>query len=178
MRDDAKRKPRPALDEGALERLGLFYAGRYGTTRAKLRTYLVRKVRERGWAGSGPPAIEELAERFASLGYVDDAAFAAARTSSLLRRGYGARRIDQVLHAAGVVGENAEPAREQAQMGAWAAALRFAERKRIGPFASASPDRGAQQKAAAAMLRAGHAFDLVRKLLAASPGEIPELDGP
>lgn len=178
MRDDAKRKPRPALDQDALERLGLFYAGRYGTTRAKLRSYLVRKVRERGWAGADSPAIEQLAERFAALGYVDDAAFATARTASLLRRGYGGRRIDQALHAAGIEAKDAEPAREQARAGAWASALRFVERKRIGPFAGAPPDRDERQKAAAAMIRAGHSYDMVRRLLAASPGEIPELDGP
>jgi len=177
VRDDAKRKPRPALDQEALGRLGLFYAGRYGTTRAKLRSYLVRKVRERGWAGVDPPAIEQLAERFAALGYVDDAAFATARTASLLRRGYGGRRIDQALHAAGIEDSDAESAREQARDGAWAAALRFAERKRIGPFAGALPGRDERQKAAAAMIRAGHSFDMVRKLLAAPPGEIPELDG-
>jgi regulatory protein len=54
--------------------------------------------------------------------------------------------------------------------------LRFAERRRIGPYAAVRPDRSARQKAAAAMLRAGHSIDLVRKILDASPGEVPDLD--
>ena len=37
-------------------------------------------------------------------------------------------------------------------------------------------DRLARQKAAAAMLRAGHGIDLVRKILDASPGDVPDLD--
>jgi regulatory protein len=173
-----QRKPRPPLDAEALERLGLFYAGRYATTRAKLASYLSRKLRERGWAGSGPPPVEPLVERFAALGYVDDCAFASSRTAALLRRGYGARRIDQALHAAGIGAEDAEPAREQARDGAWAAALRFAERKRIGPYAAVAPDREGKQKAVAAMLRAGHPIDLVRRLMGASPGQIPDPDTP
>ena len=52
MRQDRTHKPRPPLDQEGLERLALFYAGRYATTRAKLRTYLKRKVAERGWSGS------------------------------------------------------------------------------------------------------------------------------
>jgi hypothetical protein len=54
-----------------------------------------------------------------------------------------------------------------------AAAMRFAEKRRLGPFASGAPDRDARRKAAAAMLRAGHGFDIVRRILDAPPGELP-----
>jgi regulatory protein len=171
------RKPRPPLDEAELERLGLAYAGRYATTRAKLTAYLARKVVQRGWDGPGRPPVEPLVERFAALGYVDDRGFALARAASLMRRGYGQRRVDQALRAAGIGGEDADPALREARSGAWAAALRFAERKRLGPFADTEPDREARRKAAAAMFRAGHPIDVVRRLLDASPGDIPDPDG-
>ncbi len=87
MRARPARKPRPPLDPESLERLGLFYAGRYATTRAKLAAYLGRKLGERGWAGTSPPPVEQLVERFAAAGYIDDAAFASARAASLQRRG-------------------------------------------------------------------------------------------
>ena len=170
------KKPRPPLDGGALERIALFYVGRYATTRAKLRSYLARKLRERGWEGAGDPAIEPLVERFSSLGYVDDGAFAAARTAALQRRGYGERRVSQALHAAGIEAADAARAKEQARDGAFDAALRFAERRRIGPYASAVPERAAREKAFAAMVRAGHSLDLVRRILDAPPGQIPECD--
>ena len=154
------RRSAPPLDAEGLERLGLFYAGRYATTRAKLADYLRRKLRERGWSGAGAPPVEALVERFAALGYVDDAAFAAgAERRSLLRRGYGERRVAQALRAAGIGGEDAAPARREAERSAEDAALRFARRRRIGPYADAAADgsRGARgSKAAAAMLRAGH----------------------
>jgi regulatory protein len=170
---------RPPLDAAALERLGLFYAGRYATTRAKLADYLRRKLKERGWTGSGAPPVEALVERFAALGYVNDAAFAEARAGALLRRGYGERRVAQALRAAGIDGEDAAPAREEAERGAEEAALRFARRRRIGPYAETPltndrEGREARQKAAAAMLRAGHRLDLVRRILDASPGDVPD----
>ena len=176
MRQDRARKPRPPLDEEGLERLALFYAGRYATTRAKLRAYLARKVRERGWEGSTAAPIEALVEKLAGLRYVDDQAFASARAASLTRRGFGERRVGQALRAAGIEEDDAEPAREEAREEAWAAALRFAERKRIGPFAAAPHDPAARHKAAGAMLRAGHPMEVVRRLLNASPGEIPDSD--
>lgn len=176
MKRDRHKKPRPPLDAEALERLAFHYVGRYATTRAKLAFYLQRKVVERGWSEPTPPPIEPLIQRFASAGYVDDAAFASARAASLQRRGYGERRVDQALKAAGIADEDAAEARERTSGAAWGAALRFAERRRIGPYATEVADRSARERAFAAMLRAGHRMDHVRRVLNARPGEIPELD--
>ena len=177
MSHDRGRRVKPPLDPGALEQAALFYAGRYATTRAKLAAYLGRKVRERGWTEAGSPPIEALVERMAALGYVDDRAFANARAGALTRRGYGVRRVGEALRAAGIGEEDSAEAREAAAEGAWEAALRFAERRRIGPFAAALADRPAREKALAAMLRAGHPAALARRIVAARPGEIPEADG-
>jgi len=176
VRNGRPRKPRPPLDQEGLERLALFYAGRYATTRAKLKAYLARKIQERGWDGEAAADFDTLIERFAGYGYVDDAAFAASRTSSLLRRGYGGRRVDEALRAAGIGEEDSAEAKEQARDGALAAALRFAERKRIGPYAATPLTPEARQKAFGAMMRAGHPPDLVRKVLNASSGMVPDSD--
>ncbi len=170
------KKERRPLDGEGLERLALSYAGRYATTRAKLRAYLGRKLKERGWAGEDEPPVEGMVARFAELGYVDDRAFAEARAASLGRRGYGERRVQAALHAAGIEDADAGSAREEARRGAWAAALRFAERRGIGPFAAAEPDRAGREKAFAAMLRAGHPANIVKRLIAARPGEVPDAD--
>lgn len=172
------RKPRPPLDEEALEQAALVYAGRYATTRARLASYLQRKLREHGWAGAGDPPVERLVERMAALGYVDDRAFAAARAASLGRRGYGERRVREALRAAGIGDEDGIDAREEARRGAWESALRFAKRRRIGPFAERKPDREGREKALGALLRAGHPPDVARRLAHARPGEIPDPDSP
>jgi regulatory protein len=178
VRSRPDKRPRPPLDPDSLERLGLFYAGRYATTRAKLAAYLRRKLRERGWAGPGEAPVERLVERFAGLGYVDDRAFASARAASLLRRGYGERRVGAALKGAGIADEDRAEALGLAVEEALAAAHRFARRRRLGPYAPIAPDREARRKAAAAMVRAGHRLDLVWKVLGLSPDELPEPDVP
>jgi regulatory protein len=162
------------MDRDKLNELALFYVGRYATTRAKLSAYLARKVRERGWSGEGGADIAGLVERFAKTGLVDDASFALAKSRSLSERGYGRGRVRQALRAAGIDEADGEAAHELAAEQAVEAALRFARRRRIGPFASDRPDRQTREKALAAMIRAGHGFDLARTVVDAAPGS--ELD--
>jgi regulatory protein len=145
---------------------------RYATTCAKLSAYLRRKLKERGWAGEAQPDVAALVDRLADLRYVDDGAFAAARTASLMRRGYGPRRVAAALKAAGVADEQPESGGGDR----WQAALAFARRKRIGPFATAPVDRPAREKAFAALLRAGHEPAVARRIVQAAPGEIPTWD--
>lgn len=166
------------LDTESLERLALAYVGRYATTRARLRSYLERKVRGRGWAPGGDPPIAQLAERMAELGFVDDAAFASARAASLGRRGFGARRLGPALRAAGIEEADAAEARAEADDRAWPAALAFARRKRIGPFAAEPADREARAKQFAMMMRAGHPAEITRRLVDLAPGEMPEEHDP
>jgi regulatory protein len=165
-----RRAPTP-LDEGRLNELALRYVGRYSTTRAKLRQYLARKIRERGWEGQREPDLARIADRFASQGYVDDAAFALAKSEALTSRGYGKRRVLEKLRAAGIEEDDGAAAREHAETLAVEAALRFAKARRIGPFASQAPrDPKEREKVIAAMIRAGHSFGLARAIVALPPG--------
>lgn len=172
-------KPAP-LDATALDALALGYVGRYATTRARLAAYLERKLRERGWAGEEPgdgaAQVAAIVARLADLRYVDDRAFADQRAAALGRRGYGARRVGEALRAAGIEIDDARPARESAEAGAWEAALAFARRRRIGPFAAEPCDRERRQKALGAMLRAGHPLPLARRIVEAPPGTEPDPD--
>ena len=176
MTDRRARGRRPAFTEAALEQAALRYVARYATTRAKLAAYLERKLRERGWAGAAPPDLGALVGRMAALGYVDDRAFARSRAAALARRGYGPRRVAAALQAAGVAGDDLGEAGALAAAAAWDAAMRFARRRRIGPFAAEAPDRAGRDKAYAALRRAGHSAAIARRLAAAQPGEIPEMD--
>jgi regulatory protein len=167
----------PPLDEARLNELALRYVGRFATTRAKLRSYLSRKLRERGWDGSRQPDLASIAERFAAHGYVDDSAYALAKSESLTGRGYGKRRVVESLRAAGVGEEESAAARNHADVEAVSAALRYARRRRLGPFAAEPPRDAAQRrKAFAAMIRAGHQFELAKAILALPPGSDVDLD--
>lgn len=166
-----RRKERPPLDSERLNELALTYVGRFATSRAKLAAYLERKVRERGWGEEREPDIERIVERLAELGYVDDAAFALSKSRSLTARGYGSRRVEQSLRAAGIGEEDGEEARGLAQSEAVEAALRFARKRRLGPFGEGGADRAAMQRALAAMVRAGHGFGLANAILNLEPGD-------
>ena len=170
MAGRTSRKPRPPLNPASLSELALTYVGRFATTRSKLATYLGRKVRERGWSGEIAADFDTIVERLAALGYVDDAAYALSKSRSLTARGYGVRRVSQSLRAAGIGEEDSEEARELAQAEAVEAALRFARRRRIGPFGNGGGDRTERDRALAAMVRAGHSFSLANAILRLEPG--------
>lgn len=161
-----RRPPKP-LDSSRLEELALAYVARFATSSAKLERYLKRKLRERGWDGEREPDLAALVGRYVELGYVDDAAFARARTGSLLRRGYGERRVRQALGEAGI----AEHIREQTRPDEAAsrrAALTLARKRGFGPFGREALDRARREKQIAAMLRAGHRLDSAREMVDAA----------
>ena len=161
-----KRRAARPLDEVGLEQLALRYVGRYATTRAKLAAYLQRKIKERGWEGRADPMPTAIAERLASLGYIDDRAFALAKASAHSARGLGKRRLAGALRSAGVVADDGEDAFRLAEDEAFESALRCARRRRIGPFAAAPAiDRKQRERAVAAMIRAGHRFELAAAIV-------------
>lgn len=165
FRSAERRQPRP-LDKDRLNELALGYLARFATSAAKLDAYLRRKLRERGWDGDGDPPVAALVARCVAAGYVDDAAYARSRAGSLRRRGYGSRRVDQTLGAAGIAEELRQEvrgmAREQRE-----AALALARRRRLGPYGPGAPDRPAREKQLAVMLRAGHRLDIARQVVEA-----------
>ena len=177
MKPSRRRRALPPLDEGRLNDLALRYVGRFATTRSKLRSYLARKLGERGWDGEHEPDLAAIAERFAAHGYVDDSSYALNKSQSLTGRGYGKRRVTEALRAAGIEDEHGAAAQEHAEAEAVSAALKFARRRRLGPFADSVPrDPKAKEKALAAMIRAGHNFDLAQVILALPPGAEVDID--
>lgn len=170
MAHSKTRRALPPLTQSALQELALRYVGKYATTRAKLRTYLARKILERGWDGERAADLEALANRFAELGYIDDASYAMAKSRALSARGYGKRRLAENLHQAGVNEDDGRAAFDAADADQVDAALRFARRRRIGPFAASVADRADREKWIAAMVRAGHGFGLARAIASLAPG--------
>ena len=162
--------PRP-LDKTSLNDLALAYVARFATSGAKLEAYLKRKLRERGVAeGAEPPDVGAIVSRLIELRYVDDEVYAKAKAGGLLRRGYGGRRVDQALRAAGID----EGLREDLRPGEYAArqAVVLMSRKRgFGPYGSNAGDPARREKQIAALLRAGHGFDAARRVVNASGTE-------
>lgn len=176
MRARSRGKP---LDETTLRDLALSYAARFATTGSKLEAYLARKIRERGVAEDGDGRTRDLdvptlVARLVELGYVNDEAYARMKARDLTGRGYGARRVEQALWAAGVdenVRQNHAPGEAQSR----AAAVLLAQKRRLGPFGELRVNDSEphtlhklKEKQVAAMLRAGHAYEHIRFIVDAS----------
>lgn len=177
MTQSRPRRALPPLDESKLNELALRYVGRFATTRAKLRDYLARKVRERGWSSAREPDFNAIASRFAEQGYIDDAAYALGRSRALALRGYGKRRVLETLRMAGIEEEDSVSARHHAELEAVNSALRFARKRHFGPFAQTEGrDPKQREKAIGAMIRAGHGYGLARAITLMAPGDFIDLE--
>jgi regulatory protein len=162
------------LNTERLRSLALHYVGRFATTQGKLAAYLTRKVRERGWQDDEPPAISDVVERMAELRYVDDAAFAEGKAAALKRRGLGSYRISATLAQAGISRDLAQENSAMDRDEAYAVAIAFARRKRIGPFAPNAPDKALYGRWIASMMRAGHKGDIAHLVLKQQAADLAE----
>jgi len=165
------KKPAPPLNAESLRQLALHYVGKYATTQSKLASYLSRKIRERGWDDERSADIGGLTEQFTSLGYVNDAQFAEARSRSFVRRGFGGRRLTEDLRASGIGDADAIHAKAHMEDSIFTAAENFARRKRLGPFAQEAAPPEKRHKQLNAFLRAGHSFELAKRFVYAEPGD-------
>ncbi|BCW89695.1 Regulatory protein RecX [Alphaproteobacteria bacterium SO-S41] len=158
------------LDLPSLKRSAAAYLGRYASSSANLRQVLLRRVRN--WARLHPdtdiseklPLVDEAVAFCVSAGLVDDASFAAGRTATLRQRGWPARRIRMALGIKGVPASLIDEALENDAGDDDAAALRFAARKRLGPWRGANREEK-RHKDIATMARAGFSLSLARRTI-------------
>lgn len=185
MNRPSRVKQRGPLTKAYLERAALHYLERYASSVEGLRRVLLRRVdkaarEDRGDPAEAAPWVEEIVARFAASGLVDDRSFAEGRAASLRRRGESARRIALKLREKGVDGEligavleeEDGPDREAAE---FAAACRFARRRRLGPLRDPAERADRRDRDMAALARAGFSLDVARRVLDLEDGDA--LDG-
>ena len=154
------------IDLATLKKSAAAYLGRYATSRANLERVLMRRVqRWRRLNGGEPDGDQALVADTVAFcvqhGLVDDAAFAGSRTATLRNRGWPARRIRMGLAHKGLERAVIEAALEQDETSDAAAAERFAQRRRLGPWRQAGRMEK-RDRDIAAMMRAGFGLDLAR----------------
>jgi regulatory protein len=108
--------------------------------------------------------------RLAAAGAVDDAAFAASRAMRLARTGHSRRAIVAHLAARGVDRETIDRVAADDPEVEFAAALKLALRRRIGPFRGRPAREDTTDREFAMMARAGFARDAVTRLLSMDAG--------
>jgi regulatory protein len=141
----------------------------------------------------------QVIDKLTRLGYIDDTAYTRTKVRSLLRQGASRRKISQYLYQKGIDTEQYKAVIEDVQSeflienqniktdsecidldtsGAdldidWMAAVKYAKRRRLGPFRIKDREER-RQKDAAALARQGFAADIVWRLIDA---DAATLDG-
>jgi regulatory protein len=137
-----RRQPLKATPAG-LERSAIYYLERYDSCSGHLRRLLRRKIEVSARVHGTDPeegraAVEALIGRLTGAGLLDDARYARERVRSLLARGSSDAMIRARLRARSLPAELIDMALAEATAGspdhALRAALRYARRRRLGPF--------------------------------------------
>jgi regulatory protein len=165
-----KTKPVTAL---YLERAAVYYLERFSSSSENLRRVLMRKARRRAGTGPGPEIaamISEVVEKAVRSGLVDDAAYAGAKLSTLMRRGASTRTARATLAAKGVAPDTVAAALSSNAPDDAAQARRYAERRRLGPYRH-PPDPAKRDRDLAALCRAGFPYRLAVAALSSDPDE-------
>lgn len=154
-----------------LKNLALWYLERFGGTRARVRTILLRRVQAAEQAyGPTPNAkawVQETLDTLTAQGLINDAEFARTRVAKGLRLGKSRRLIAQDLAAAGVDAEDAEQAIREGFTSSedpeLEAAKRYAAKRGLGHH---RPDPAAfKKKDMGAMARRGFSYNIARRAL-------------
>ena len=168
-----------------------FYLDRYSVSVAGFRAYLSRKLAHSVHADGLSPTqacaeIDDLVARLIRSGLLDDQRYADQRAGSLHRRGKGLRVITHDLKARGVgedvIARALETLREGDQDPDFLAAVRYARKKRFGPFAvwqeeeSEQHRHKARHRALAAFARQGFSLSLAQSILdRTDPDELEQM---
>jgi regulatory protein len=176
----SRKRPRKAT-RAYLERAAMHYLERHGGTIAAVRRILMRRVeksvQEHGTdPAEGAQQVEEVLQRLQRSQLLDDGAYARSRASTLRRRGHSRRAVREKLRTKGVDGALIEAALahadEQAEGDAeLAAAARYAQRRRLGPYRTRGDRSAYRDKDLAALGRAGFPFGLARQVIDAEDAD-------
>lgn len=191
--DSARQRTREKL-RARLMNKAVHYLGRYASSEAKLTEVLLRFAKRKAKLDLETQADQELlaaaisetVTRCRDFGYVNDQSFAEMKVRRARSQGKSRQMIRQMLRQAGLdptqidtvlateaeQGDRGEDGQPDAE---FKAALRAAQKKRIGPFRTKTPleeeARAQEQKEMARLARAGFGFEIVQGVFALTPQE-------
>lgn len=180
------KKVKKILTQDRLYAVALWYLERFGGTRARLQRTLQRRIakaRSQFGADLAPEAemwIEDILQRLAAAGHLNDVAFADSRIAKGRRQGKSRQQLRYELTQAGV----AMPLQAQALAAAeeadpdveLRAAQAYLRRRKLGPYRQGKPDGSAlepdlkrYEKDLARLARRGFSCEVAQRALASSP---------
>ncbi len=163
------RRAKPAT-AAYLERAAIAYLERFGGTTERLRRVLekrvARSVEELGTdPREGARALEQVLEKLARMGYVDDARFAASRVRTMRARGNSARALRATLARQGLDAALIERALEGDPSDDLEAARALVRRRRLGPHRPPEQREAERARDLAKLARAGFSYDVASRAL-------------
>jgi regulatory protein len=161
-----RRRPERQWDEASLDAAAQRYLARFSSSAENLRRILLRKADDAA-------LVDVVVERCRRRGFVDDRAYATARSASLRRAGASARAIEERLRQKGVEREIIRAALAEAPPEI-EAAVALARRRRLGPFRRTGHPAEFREKDLAAFARAGFSLETAREVLGCASAEEAE----
>lgn len=165
-----------------LHNAGLYYLQRYAASSGHFRAVMLRKIKRSCMAhpdqdfAACAALVEDLVQKFISSGLLDDDLYLRGVVGSLRRRGASKQAILGKLRVKSVGGDMAADYIEACdddfaggENGDFRAALIFARRKKIGPFAGSRAEE--PHKTLAKFARAGFSYDIAARVMKLSEDE-------
>jgi len=171
-----ERKPPKKITETYLHNSGLYYLQRFAASAGQFRTVMQRKI-DRSCQYHADQRREDcvalldaLIDKFETIGLLNDEGYARGMVITLRRRGLSERAILMKLQNRGLSESRIRDAlatyndenRIDPAQSEYRAALRLAQKKKVGPYANGE---FVYDKALSAFARAGFSFDVARRVL-------------
>lgn len=157
-----------------LKNSSLYYLSRFSTSSENLKRVLMRKVaRSANHHGTDPEEcqllIEELIANYLRSGLLDDNAYAKTQATNLHNKGNSSRNIRSKLRQKGLKSDIIEMAvsalSKDYKNPERVAAIRFAKRRRLGPFQKKELNEETRKKHMATMARAGFSYEIAKYII-------------
>lgn len=178
-----QQRPPARITRAYLLRASSRYLERWFAPRAHLHQLMMRRVR-RSAAHHGDdldelePILAEVLDHLERIGALNDAAFAEGKAQSLIRSGLPERAIRQKLAQKSLPSELIEQQlaarRDAAEDPELDAALRYARRRRLGPWSTSPASADRPRRDLARMARAGFPYGVVQQVIALSTSQEAE----
>lgn len=173
MVDEKEKKPKSLrkITKQRLKNIALYYLKRFESSTANLRAVLRKRVdkyaffvpefdKEQAYAW-----VDELVEEMQEKHYVDDERYANFKVKAYINVGKSQRYIQGKMRQKGISETQVDGILEEVEYDALAAAIKFAKKKKLGPFRAEENRIEFRNKDMQKMVLAGFGYDVVMEVL-------------
>ncbi len=179
--EEEKNKTRRSvrkITKQRLKNIGLYYLQRFETSTENLRQVLYRRIQKYAFQnpefnrGEAEGWVEEVLAEFQNYGYISDERYAELKVKNYMAAGKSLRYIQGKLKAKGIDENLIEQYAEEQEYDPFAAAMRLARKKHLGPFRRDEEERrDNRQKDMRTLVAAGFDYETVMAVLDSEQAE-------